>query len=130
MQHLLAKHSFIITGAASGIGLATARLLQEAGAQLALWDSNAESLDQVGKALGAQTTVVDVTCEDQVQDAVSRAAARFGAIHGVVHAAGILRTGRFEQIPMTTHRRMVEVNLIGTLLVTHATLPALIATRG
>lgn len=118
--------TYLITGGASGIGLATAQRLRERGANLILWDTNGDLLAQVAAPLGATIAVVDVASEDEVRLAL----ASVPTLHGVIHAAGILRSGEFERIDLHTHRRMVQTNLIGTLVVSHAVLPLLQATGG
>jgi 3-dehydrosphinganine reductase len=117
---------YLITGAASGIGLATARLLRQKGAELILWDTQAEPLAQAASELDAQYAVVDVTQPEQVKDALQGVS----SLHGVLHSAGILRTGLFEEIPLQEHCRMVDVNLKGTLIIAYHGLPLLKATRG
>lgn len=121
---------FLITGGASGIGLATARLLKRRGAWVTLWDVNAAALGQAAAELGVATAVVDITCAEQVNAAMERAVAEMGELDGLVHCAGILKTGLFEDISADVHRRIVEVNLIGTLNVVHAALPHLKRTHG
>jgi short-subunit dehydrogenase len=74
--------------------------------------------------------VVDVTTATAVQAGMAEAAGWLGEIRGVVHSAGILHTGLFEEVAVETHRRTVEVNLFGTIAVAHAALPYLKATRG
>lgn len=117
---------YLITGAASGIGLATARLLRQKEAELILWDTQAEPLAQATSELDAQSSVVDVTQPEQVRDALQGVS----NLHGVLHSAGILRTGLFEEIPLQEHCRMVDVNLKGTLIIAYHTLPLLKITRG
>jgi NAD(P)-dependent dehydrogenase (short-subunit alcohol dehydrogenase family) len=121
---------WLVTGAASGIGLATARALGARGARLCLWDMNAGALEKAAAGLQAESAVVDVARPDEVRAAMDGASARLGGLHGVVHSAGILRTGLFEALPAEEHRRSVEVNLVGTMAVAHAALPHLRKARG
>lgn len=130
MPDAFAGQGYIVTGAASGIGLATARLLKARGARLALWDQNAPALATAAEALEAHACPVDVTDGAAVQAAADESVARLGGLRGVVHAAGILRAGLFEDVSLEAHRQTVEVNLIGTLNVAYATLPHLKAARG
>jgi 3-dehydrosphinganine reductase len=125
-----AGRGFLITGAASGIGLATERMLKSRGARLVLWDQNTAVLEKAASDLDAPHATIDVTQPEQVQSALVDAARDLGCIDGVIHCAGVLRTGLFETIDIGTHRRTVEVNLFGTLLVVHKTLPYLRTSRG
>lgn len=122
--------SFIVTGGASGIGLATARLLKANRARLVLWDQNAEALAQAADELDAKAFPLDISQPENVETAMRESIAYLGSLHGVVHAAGILRAGMFHQIDIHEQRRMIEVNLIGTLNIAHAALPHLRQSRG
>ncbi len=128
MEDPFSGRGWLVTGAASGIGLATARAIAGRGARLSLWDTGAGPLEKAAAELKAASAVVDVTRPEQVRAAMDAAAA--GELHGVVHSAGILRTGLFEALPVEEHRREVEVNLFGTMVVAHAALPRLRRTRG
>lgn len=131
MVEVFAGQGYVITGAASGIGLATARTLKQRGAILSLWDQNAAALDAVKSELGdVHSLVVDVTNATAVRSGMAEAAGQLGEIHGVIHAAGILHTGLFEEVAIEIHRRTIEVNLFGTLAVAHAAIPHLKPTRG
>jgi short-subunit dehydrogenase len=121
---------FIITGAASGIGLSVARRLKAEGAWLALWDANAEGLRALAPELGAARSTVDVTQLEAVRSALAEAKALLGGIDGMFHAAGILNAGLFEQVEVEAHRQVAEVNLFGTINVAHAVLPCLRQSRG
>ncbi|EGH46023.1 3-ketoacyl-(acyl-carrier-protein) reductase, partial [Pseudomonas syringae pv. pisi str. 1704B] len=86
----------IITGGCQGLGRAMAEYLAGKGANLALLDLNQEKLDQAVaacEALGvkARAYLCNVANEEQVVDTVSKVAEDFGAIHGLVNNAGILR---------------------------------------
>ena len=85
----------LITGAASGIGRATALALNAAGAQLTLVDRNAEGLAETLQLAGGDetrvlTSVVDVLVADQVRAAVDRTVEVFGRLDGAVNSAGII----------------------------------------
>lgn len=121
---------YIVTGAASGIGQASARLLRARGARLALWDCDADGLQKTAAELDAQAFTVDVSDTAAVVAAVERSVDVLGGLDGVLHCAGILRARVFEHIPISDQRRMVEVNLTGTLAVAYAALPRLRQSRG
>lgn len=88
-----------ITGASSGIGLATAQLLASRGATLSLADLNEEGLKRTAQELptiGGQshlTTVVDVRKGDQVEEWIRNTAAKLGNLGGAVNLAGVVTDG-------------------------------------
>lgn len=122
---------YLVTGAASGIGLAVARRLTGLGARLALWDRDADGLDEAARQLQpAFTRAGDVGLVDVVARGMTLTLEHLGGLRGVIHSAGILRTGSFEALPIEEHHRVIETNLLGTINVAHAALPALRQTRG
>lgn len=116
----LAGKVAIVTGGASGLGLATVKAFIDAGAKVAVFDVN----QTAGQALAAeyadklQYASVDVADEQSVQDAVNAVVQRFGAIHICVNCAGISKAtrtlGKDGPQPLATFRKVIEVNLIGT----------------
>jgi NAD(P)-dependent dehydrogenase (short-subunit alcohol dehydrogenase family) len=116
----------VVTGAASGIGKATAELLRAEGAQLVLLDMNpVADQDNLGPAFSCN--VADAT---SAMAAVAQAASALGGIDGVVNAAGIMRTGPTSQITPKTWAEVIGVNLSGTFHVISACLPWLEAAKG
>ncbi|MEQ8791911.1 MAG: SDR family NAD(P)-dependent oxidoreductase [Pirellulaceae bacterium] len=116
----LTDHCFLITGAGSGLGAATATTFAAEGANVVAVDVNEQAVKTLAAPLGdhAAATTMDVTDAGQVEAAVKLATERFGALHGVVHCAGILQVSRIltRQGPhdLDLFRRVIEVNLIGT----------------
>lgn len=111
---------FLISGGASGLGLATARELVGQGGKVLLLDINEQAGLQALAELGASTRFVraDITREEDGHAAVAQALAAFGALHGLVNCAGIAPAekvlGRGGAHGLDSFRRTVEVNLIGS----------------
>ena len=112
--------TFLVTGGASGLGGATARMLASAGANVVVLDVNAEAGAQMAAALGAKAHFVrtDVTSESDVKKALVAATECFQGLQGVVNAAGIGTAekvlGRNGPHPLDLFEKTVRVNLVGT----------------
>jgi NAD(P)-dependent dehydrogenase (short-subunit alcohol dehydrogenase family) len=121
----------VITGAASGIGRATALELGRAGYALALCDLDPLELERTATATGAGIAqVVDVGQAEQVQRLAEACRERFGRVDVLVNNAGILRLGPWQDVSEADWRKLFEVNLLAVARVTRAFLPLLAATRG
>lgn len=116
----LENRTAFISGGASGLGFATARLFVESGARVMLFDRNEAALRDAVGVLGDQAACAagDVADEKSVRDAVAKAKDRFDSIHINVNCAGIggaARTvGRDGPMPLDRFADTVRVNLIGT----------------
>ena len=112
----IAGAAAIVTGAGSGLGLATAKRLRAAGAKVAGFDIGYEEDAETTDGLLCLKT--DVTSEDSVQAALSTAAAAHGGARILVNCAGILESkrvlGRSGVMPLEHFRRLIEVHLVGT----------------
>lgn len=113
----------VVTGAGSGIGKRTAELFASEGAQIALLDLNPSRVMPQAQTLGVHGYAVDITDEEAVQKAVAEAAEAMGGIDGLVNAAGIMGVGRVLDVSAAEFRRIVDVNLTGTYIVTRSCLP-------
>jgi short-subunit dehydrogenase len=123
----VAEQAIVITGASSGIGLATARLAAERGARLVLVSRDEEDLEQAAgqaRSLGAEVAIVvgDVADETTMQRAAQAALERFGRIDTWVNNAGVSVYGRLEEVAVEDARRLFETNYWG---VVHGSLAAL-----
>lgn len=121
----------LVTGAARGIGLATAKLFLAEGWQVAMIDRDAPALAETAEGLAqAQPFLCDVSQEDQVAAMVPAVLAAFGRIDAVVNNAGVADFGPIEDTSFARWRRVMETNLDGVFLVSQASIPALRETRG
>jgi meso-butanediol dehydrogenase/(S,S)-butanediol dehydrogenase/diacetyl reductase len=128
----------LVTGAASGIGRATARRLAADGAAVAAVDraadgaaETAQLVDEAGGRAIACTT--DVSREDDVIAAVNQAVEAFGGLTGVVTCAGIFDPGDLRpaaEVALDDYLRVIGVNLTGTFLAIKYALPHLVARHG
>jgi NAD(P)-dependent dehydrogenase (short-subunit alcohol dehydrogenase family) len=110
----------IVTGGASGIGLATARFLAGRGARVACLDLTPDDLSE--PLLGVRC---DITDEGSVRAGVATAVERLGGLDILVNNAGIGAIGTIETNSDDEWRRVFEVNVLGTVRVTRAALPHL-----
>jgi 2-dehydro-3-deoxy-L-rhamnonate dehydrogenase (NAD+) len=120
----------IVTGAARGIGLATATRLLREGAAVALWDRDAARLEKAAGELNALGTVschsVDQTELSAVEHAAAATIARFGGIDILVNNAGISgTTGSLWEFDPKLFRAIIEINLIGVFHCCRAIVPAM-----
>jgi len=110
----------IVTGGASGIGLATARLLAQRGARVACFD-----LDPVKVPEPLVGVPADVTDDDAVQRGVDEVVREFGRIDVLVNNAGIGAIGTVADNPSEEWTRVLDVNVVGMARVSRAALPHL-----
>jgi 2-keto-3-deoxy-L-fuconate dehydrogenase len=111
--------SALVTGGASGIGCATATLMREQGAQVAVLDMAPSGPD------GFIYERADVTDDEEVQRAVASAIERLGGLDILVNNAGIGAQGGVEDNDDAEWQRVFDVNVFGMVRVTRAALPAL-----
>ncbi len=110
----------VVTGATSGIGRATAHALAAVGARLVLTARSADSLEDVRaecEAAGASvaTVAADVRDAQAVAGVLQVARERYGAVDALVHSAGVLAYGKFEDIPADVFGAVLDTTLGGTV---------------
>ncbi|MCX5067414.1 SDR family oxidoreductase [Micromonospora lupini] len=135
LTRTLDDSTVVITGASSGIGTATAYALARRGAAVVLAARSEPALRQVaqrcrelgGRALAVPTDVTDL---ESVQQLADRAVGEFGRIDAWVNNAAVSAVGLFDEIPVAEFRRVLEVNLLGTVHGIKAALPYLGAAGG
>lgn len=116
----IANKTFIVTGGASGLGRAAAEAVLGAGGNVVILDVNAETGAATAQALGdkARFARADVTSEADVKAAVDLAVTTFGALHGVISAAGIAPAakviGKNGPHALDLFEKTIRINLIGT----------------
>jgi NAD(P)-dependent dehydrogenase (short-subunit alcohol dehydrogenase family) len=116
---MLIKNSvFLVTGGASGLGAATARMAAENGGKIVIADMQAEAGEKLAKELGGRFVKCDVTAEADAKAAVALALKEFGGLQVLVNCAGIALAERTigKEAPHDLGRftRVVTVNLIGS----------------
>jgi NAD(P)-dependent dehydrogenase (short-subunit alcohol dehydrogenase family) len=116
--------SAVVTGGASGLGKATARMLASHGVRVAVFDFNAERGESLAAEIGGMFCAVDVTREEQVDAAFAKARAAIGQERILVNCAGIgpatktasrnKTSGAIVHHPLDQFERVIQVNLIGS----------------
>jgi NAD(P)-dependent dehydrogenase (short-subunit alcohol dehydrogenase family) len=114
----------LITGGASGIGLATAKMLLKSGWRVAIVDRDEKTLEPARKELGATDGVLlaplDVTDDDAAGRVVAQVVETLGRIDGVVNSAGIAADVHTLDTPVDLFRKILDVNVVGTFIVGRA----------
>jgi 3(or 17)beta-hydroxysteroid dehydrogenase len=109
----------LVTGGARGIGAATARLLRQQGAVVAVGDLPGTEGETLAREIDATFHALDVTLEEDWTRVVADLVATWGGLHILVNAAGIVGdgvNGALDRIPLAEWRRVMAVNLDGTFL--------------
>jgi NADP-dependent 3-hydroxy acid dehydrogenase YdfG len=127
MSNNIAGKVVVITGASSGLGEATARLLAAEGARVVLGARRADRIQALAKELGgsdkALAITTDVTDRTQVKKLVDAAVQAFGSIDVMVNNAGLMPQSLFERLKVDEWDRMIDVNIKGVLYGIAAALP-------
>lgn len=118
----------LITGAGAGIGAATARRFADEGWTLGLTDIDADAVATLAGELGDRHwhSQLDVTDSAAVSDAINAFGAfSSGRLNLLFNCAGILRVGHFESIPAEEHKRILDINVMGTMNLCQQAFPLL-----
>ncbi|GAA1693973.1 SDR family oxidoreductase [Fodinicola feengrottensis] len=132
MTSPLVGKTVLITGAARGIGAATARLAAERGARVALVGLEPDLLTRLAEELGPEHAwyAADVTNQAEMEKMAIDVVRDFGGIDVVVANAGVANNGTVAVNPVDAIVRTIDVNLIGVIRTVKATLPMVTARRG
>jgi short-subunit dehydrogenase len=114
----------ILTGASSGIGLATAKHLASQGAKLVLASREPKKLQEVAKSLlGSLAVPTDVTKPDEAKNLIDQTIARFGRIDVLINCAAQAMAKPVEHINLDEYRRVLELNVIAPLHLMQLVIP-------
>ncbi len=129
MNRSLSGKVAVVTGASSGIGLATARALADAGALLVVAARSTERLEQAARDLGSAATAIptDVTSTAEVDDLLDKTHELHGRIDILIANAGIYAGGDFVANDVTQLLRLIDTNVGGVVRTIHAALNYMIA---
>ncbi|OEO25672.1 3-hydroxy-2-methylbutyryl-CoA dehydrogenase [Pseudomonas sp. J237] len=116
----ISQQVFVVTGACSGLGLATSRALVARGAKVLMADINADAGAALAQELGdaVRFVAVDITDEAQAADAISAALQAFGKVNGLINCAGVAPAekllGRKGVHALESFKRVMDINVNGT----------------
>lgn len=124
----------IVTGASSGIGLATAKAFAKEGAKLVLAARSVDNLLEIANELISFTQVLavktDVSLENDCKNLIEQTIEKFGTIDILVNNAGISMRAMFKDLDLSILKRSMDVNFWGTVYCTKYAIPYLLASKG
>jgi NAD(P)-dependent dehydrogenase (short-subunit alcohol dehydrogenase family) len=134
MERLVEK-SILVTGAASGIGRASAIRLAAEGAKILASDVDEAGLAATCESISADggtasAMICNVADPEQVDACVDAAVQRHGGLDALCNIAGVLHADIASDVSLKTWQRMIDINLTGTFLMCQAALPHLVETKG
>ncbi len=117
----------IVTGASSGIGAATVRIMAARGDRVVAVARRAHRLEALATELGSHVLPVaaDITVDAQARAVINRAVEHFGGLDVLVNNAGVMLLGPFETNPAADWRRMFELNVLAMMALTQESIPHL-----
>jgi len=122
---------FIVTGASSGIGLATAAALSDRGAKVALLARSTKALEELAQRLpGSLPVTVDMTKFDRVRAAVSAVQQHYGRVDGLINNAGRSYAASVEEIQPEVFDEIFHLNVLGPIIAMQAVIPLMRAQGG
>ena len=129
MDRSLSEKVAVVTGASSGIGLAIARALADAGALVVVAARSTDKLEQAARDLGGAATAIrtDVTSTSEVDDLLSQTMELHGRIDIMIANAGVYVGGDFVASDLTQLLRLIDTNVGGVVRTIHASLKYMIA---
>ena len=125
------RHSAIVTGGASGIGMAAVKRLLDDGWPVAVIDADEKALASAEIAFGDENAIfirADVTDEDDIGDVFDQVVDRLGLIGGLVNSAGITHDLPADETSAELFREILDVNLVGSFIASKAALERMGAT--
>ncbi len=125
----------IVTGGASGIGLATCREIVKYGAKIVIFDMDKTGLENCrsefsGRGYDILALECDITKEDVCRDSIQKVLNEFGKIDILFNNAGITQRGLFKDTDIGVFKKVMDVNFFGSLYCTKAALPSIIKSKG
>ncbi len=127
----LADRVFIVTGASSGIGLATARALSDQGANVALLARSSDAIRELARQLpGSLPVPADMTQFDHVREAVRAVHRHYGRVDGLINNAGRSYAASVEDIDPALFDEIFHLNVLGPIIAMQAVIPLMRAQGG
>ncbi|WP_426416004.1 SDR family oxidoreductase [Aestuariirhabdus sp. LZHN29] len=132
-MYQLADRVVLVTGASGGLGKALCGQLLGRGARVAAVDVDTRALELLAGELGQdrlKTYPLDITRRSACVEVVEQVVAEWDAIDIVINNAGVTHFSRFDDSDLEVLKRVIDINLMGTLNITQAALPSIIARQG